>query len=73
MPPYRGPDKTAEEIVAAVRTAAAEMAAAQSVAELRGVWRRHVLVVGHRALGRLFVAECKNVDMIAEKKASRAQ
>jgi len=73
MPVYRGPDLTAEQIEAAVREAAAAMAECKTIAELRGVWRHAVTAVGHRALGRLFVAECKNVDKIAERKASMAK
>lgn len=73
MPVYRGPDLTAEQIEAAVREAAAAMAEAKTIPELRDVWRRAVTNVGHRTLGRLFVAECKNVDKIAERKASMAK
>jgi len=72
MPVYRGPDLTAVEMQGAVREAAAECAKCTTITELRAAWRKHV-GVGHRALGRMFVAEWKNVEGVALKRSALAK
>lgn len=44
-----------QEYQTALRTAARELDAATTAADVRRVWRTHVGVLGHRALGRLLL------------------
>jgi len=73
MPVYRGPNLTSEEIDAAVRQAAAEMIACKTIEELRDVWKRYFVPIGHKALGRMFIAECRNIEGVANKRAAVAK
>ena len=72
MPVYRGPDLSAEAMQQAVREAAAAMVECKTIPELRDVWRQYI-GIGHRALGRLFINECRNVEGVALKRSAMAR
>lgn len=72
MPVYRGPELSAEAMQEAVREAAAAMAECKTIEALREVWRQNI-GIGHRALGRLFLSECRNVEMVALKRSALAK
>jgi hypothetical protein len=44
-----------EEQAEALHAAEKELKAAQSADDIRAVWRKHYLTVGHRKLGRLLL------------------
>jgi hypothetical protein len=49
------PTPDIEEQVEALKAAEKELKAAQSADDVRAIWRKHYLTVGHRKLGRLLI------------------
>jgi hypothetical protein len=62
---------TAEDLESEIKVAGAEMEGVQTIDELLDLWRRNYLRIGHRALGRMFLAKGKNAAVIAERAAAR--
>ena len=46
---------TTDEYESSLKQAEQELAQAQTAEDVRRVWRRHIGVLGHRALGRLLL------------------
>lgn len=60
-----------QEYEAALRTAARELDAAATAADVRRVWRSYVGVLGHRALGRLLLG--RPAEELLARRAGRDQ
>ncbi len=57
-----------DEYESALRQAARELAEAATAEEVRGIWRKHFSVLGHRALGRLLLGRSPD-DLLARRPA----
>lgn len=62
---------TAEEYAEAAREAERELGQAQTAEDVRRVWRRHIGVLGHRALGRLLLGQ--TAQRLLERRAERTE
>ena len=60
----------AEELTVEILAAGAEIAAATTIEELQMVWRKRYPRIGHKALGRMFVAGGSNADVVAQRAAA---
>jgi hypothetical protein len=57
-----------EEQVAALHAAEKELKAAQTAEEIRTVWRKYYLTVGHRKLGRLLIGRTADQILAGREK-----
>lgn len=61
----------AEEAEALLRQAEQELDGAKTADQIRQIWRKYYLQVGHRNLGRLLIG--RSVDEIVARRRSRQQ
>lgn len=61
---------TPSEFDSALREAERGLAAAASADDVRGIWRKHLAALGHRALGRLLLG--RPAEELAARRAARA-
>ena len=59
-----------QEYETALREAEKELAQAQTADDIRKVWRKHYLTLGHRSLGRILIGR-PATDLIARRHAKR--
>ena len=57
-----------EEQVEALHAAEKELKAAQTAEEIRTVWRKYYLTVGHRKLGRLLIGRTADQILAGREK-----
>jgi hypothetical protein len=57
-----------EEQVEALHAAEKELKAAQTAEEIRTVWRKYYLTVGHRKLGRLMIGRTADQILAGREK-----
>ena len=60
---------TPDEYGTALRAAQRELAGAATADDVRGVWRKHIGALGHRALGRLLLG--RSADELLARRSSR--
>ena len=61
---------TPQEYETALRESEKELAQAQTADDIRKVWRRYYLTLGHRSLGRILIGR-PATDLIARRHAKR--
>ena len=61
----------AEETEALLRQAEQELDGAKTADQIRQIWRKYYLQVGHRSLGRLLLG--RSAEEIVARRRSRAQ
>jgi len=61
---------TPQEYETALREAEKELAQAQTADDIRKVWRKYYLTLGHRSLGRILIGR-PAIDLIARRHAKR--
>jgi len=69
MPNPRGaisPEQIADE----VREAAEEMKGCQTIDDLRALWRKRYLRIGHKALARIFIGQ--DAEIVAQRASASA-
>ncbi len=61
-----------DEQVEALHAAEKELKAAQTAEEIRTVWRKYYLTVGHRKLGRLLIGRTADQILAGREKEVRS-
>ncbi len=59
------------EYESALKEAERELASAATAEDVRGIWRKHFGVLGHRALGRLLLG--RSAAALAARRAERGE
>ena len=59
------------EYESALRDAERELSAAATADDVRGIWRKHFSVLGHRALGRLLLG--RKAGELAARRSARSE
>jgi hypothetical protein len=59
------------EYTDALRAAQRELKEAATADDVRGVWRKHMGVLGHRAMGRLLLG--RSADELLKRRSSRGE
>jgi hypothetical protein len=60
---------TEEEYETAIKAAEHDLRQARSADDVRGVWRQHMGMLGHRTLGRLLIGQ--SADRLLDRRAER--
>ena len=62
---------TTDEYESSLKQAEQELGQAQTAEDVRRVWRRHIGVLGHRALGRLLLG--RPAEELLTRRAERSE